>query len=93
MAIGARRGAVLAMALRQGLAPAVFGVLAGLGASVSSEQMSNAAFSSPHGDRHYRVFPGDSRVDRDRYAGGLHSRAAGIARGSDASAEVRINAA
>ena len=44
MAIGASRGAVLAMALRQGLAPALLGVLAGLGASVFSEQMLNEVF-------------------------------------------------
>ena len=44
MAIGASRGAVLAMALRQGLAPALFDVLAGLGASVFSEQMLNEVF-------------------------------------------------
>jgi hypothetical protein len=35
---------VLAMALRQGLAPALFGVLAGLGASVFSERMLDAVF-------------------------------------------------
>jgi predicted permease len=42
MAIGASRGAVRAMALRQSLMPALFGVLAGLGGSVFSEQMLNA---------------------------------------------------
>jgi putative ABC transport system permease protein len=49
MAIGASRGAVLAMSLRQSLAPALCGVLAGLAASVFSERMLNAVFPAHTG--------------------------------------------
>jgi putative ABC transport system permease protein len=44
MAIGASRGAVLGMSLRQSLSPALFGVLAGLAASGFSEKLLKAVF-------------------------------------------------
>jgi macrolide transport system ATP-binding/permease protein len=44
MAIGADRNMVLAMALRQGSMPALFGVVAGLALSGVSERMLKAVF-------------------------------------------------
>jgi predicted permease len=44
MAIGASQSAVLARTLLQGLKPALFGLLAGVGLSVISEQMMKAVF-------------------------------------------------
>ena len=55
MAIGASRLAVLQMTLRQGLTPALYGVAAGLIASVFSEKMLRA------------VFPAHTRTDIAAY--------------------------